>query len=286
MNDAIPAPDRARFAGLSGSLSGIADERAPLVFLHGLSFDRRIWDPILAGLDLIDANRHVLTLDLPGHGQSPKRLPHSLQHVTELIHEAILEAGLEAGLQAPVLVGHSISGGLASVYAARYPTSGVVNLDAAPDLADIAAMLQSVSDKIRGSEFAQVWQMLQGSFRLDLLPTHAREWVEANCDPRQDVAISYWEHLLETSPTELETELLTDVRAIAAAEVPYLLLTGSALSQAADEAMGLMPNAQVEVWADTGHFPHFAHPERFLDRLVATADWRAASPAAGSAAQA
>ena len=81
MTSAIPAHDRAHFAGLSGSLSGTADGRAPLVFLHGLSFDHRIWDPILAGLQRVDANRRVLTLDLPGHGQSPSRLPHSLPHV-------------------------------------------------------------------------------------------------------------------------------------------------------------------------------------------------------------
>ena len=80
--------------------------------------------------------------------------------------------------------------------------------------------------------------------------------------------------------------MLIDVRAIAAAAVPYLLLTGSALSPAAFEAMREMPTGQVEVWANTGHFPHFAHLERFLEHLVATAGWRARNPAAGLVAQA
>jgi pimeloyl-ACP methyl ester carboxylesterase len=282
MTDAVPAHDNAYFAGLGGALTGEAADRTPLVFLHGLTFDSRIWDPILEGLRRVDENRQVLTLDLPGHGRSPRQLPHSYRHVTALIHDAVVETGLKA----PVLVGHSISGGLASIYAAHYPTSGVVNIDAPPDLAGVATMLQSVADKIRGPEFAQVWGMLQDSFRLDLLPPHARALVETNCNPRQDVAVSYWEELLDTPPNELEAALFTDMRALAAADVPYLLLAGSVLSPTADEAMRLVPNAQVEVWADAGHFPQFAHPERFLDRLVATASWRAGSPAARSVARA
>ena len=31
------------------------------------------------------------------------------------------------------------------------------------------------------------------------------------------------------------------------------------------------PHATVEVWADSGHFPHIAHPARFAERLAATA---------------
>jgi hypothetical protein len=40
----------------------------------------------------------------------------------------------ELFVAAPVLAGHSQSGGFASVYAAQYPASGVINVDASPDL--------------------------------------------------------------------------------------------------------------------------------------------------------
>jgi predicted ester cyclase len=36
---------------------------------------------------------------------------------------------------------------------------------------------------------------------------------------------------------------------------------------------GMMPRIEIEVWPDTGHFPHLAYPGRFAERLAATAGW-------------
>src|SRR5476649_1631329 len=109
-----------RLAGMSAELHGAPDDRPPLVLLHGLTFDRDIWRTTLHELADIDPGRQILLLDLPGHGKSPDRLPHSLHHVVGLVRDAVDEAGLAA----PVVVGHSMSGGLASVYAANYPSRG------------------------------------------------------------------------------------------------------------------------------------------------------------------
>src|SRR5947209_8715822 len=112
------------FAGMAGDLLGRADDRAPVVLLPGLTFDRRIWRPVLEHLAEIDPGRHILSLDLPGHGDSPYQVPHSTEHLVELLQRAIERAGLSR----PVLVGHSMAGGLASMYAARHPVSGVINV--------------------------------------------------------------------------------------------------------------------------------------------------------------
>src|SRR6516225_3243646 len=53
-----------RLAG--DSYGGFDDERAPLVLLHGLAFDRRQWGPAVNELRLIDDHRRVLVVDLPG----------------------------------------------------------------------------------------------------------------------------------------------------------------------------------------------------------------------------
>ena len=58
-------------AGLAADDYGNSDDRAPLVLLHGLTFDRSMWRPSLAELHSIDPGRRVLALDLPGHGASP-----------------------------------------------------------------------------------------------------------------------------------------------------------------------------------------------------------------------
>ena len=42
----------------------------PLVLLHGQGFDRRSFDPVVP---LLAAERDVIGVDLPGHGESPRQ---------------------------------------------------------------------------------------------------------------------------------------------------------------------------------------------------------------------
>ena len=75
--------------------SRLAYDRAgsgePLILLHGQGFSRRCWDPVITGLA---AYRDVITVDLPGHGDSPRQpdrrrnTPHDLAiAVAELLDE-------------------------------------------------------------------------------------------------------------------------------------------------------------------------------------------------------
>jgi pimeloyl-ACP methyl ester carboxylesterase len=259
-----------KLAGMVADVHGTPDHRTPLVLLHGLTFDRRIWQPALDDLAEADPDRHILVPDLPGHGESPDQLPHATPHLIELIRTAIEEAGLAA----PVLVGHSMSGGIASLYAAEYPTRGVINIDALPDLATFAGLIQSMEAPVRGSGFAQVWATMERSFRTDLLPAEAQRLVAENSRPTQEVVVSYWEEIFGTPPAEQDAMVEEAIRRVGVARVPYLLITGSEPPQAIlDRIVRLAPQARVETWADTGHFPHLAHPQRFAERLAATASW-------------
>src|SRR4051812_15908837 len=79
----------------------------PLVLVHGQGFSRRCWDPII---DLLAADRDVIAVDLPGHGESPRQpkgtgsAPHDL---------AIAVAELLDGLDLPTVhvAGNSSGGG-------------------------------------------------------------------------------------------------------------------------------------------------------------------------------
>ena len=270
-------PEQITVAGMAADLYGFADERPPLVLLPGLTFDRRIWQPVLDHLSRIDPGRQVLALDLPGHGESPDQLPHSTQHITGLIHQAVEEAGLET----PVMVGHSIAGAFASVYASQHPTRGVVNTDAPPDPA-LLALLRSREEQIRGDGFPGVWALMKQGFGTDLLPVSARHLVAHNSRPRQDLVVSYWDEPLRQTPDQSDAMLARSIAAVAASDVPYLLIAGAELAPDVSQRLSdALPRLKTEVWAGTGHFPHLAHPGRFARRLADTAQWRP-RPKAGS----
>ena len=69
-----------------------------------------------------------LAIGLPAHGES-KGEPVPKQDVADQIHSLVQAPGLER----PIGVGHSIAAAAAGLYAARYPTRGIVIIDQATE---------------------------------------------------------------------------------------------------------------------------------------------------------
>jgi pimeloyl-ACP methyl ester carboxylesterase len=92
---------------------------APLVLIHGLGHRRQAWDPVLG---LLTPHREVITLDLPGHGESPP-LPAGLraagQNAIELMADEVAALIGSLGLDRPHVAGNSLGGALALVLASR-----------------------------------------------------------------------------------------------------------------------------------------------------------------------
>ncbi len=68
---AIPNADsvQVRWAGLAGRDHGDPSAPGPaFVLLHGLTFDRRMWYPVL---DALPEGQRAIAFDLPAHGGSP-----------------------------------------------------------------------------------------------------------------------------------------------------------------------------------------------------------------------
>src|SRR3954463_7988941 len=86
---------------LAGDDYGTADERPPVVLLHGLSYDRSQWQPLLTELAALDPDRRILTLDLPGHGESARSTRYGLIEAATAVHRRVTAAGLRS----PVVVG-------------------------------------------------------------------------------------------------------------------------------------------------------------------------------------
>ena len=252
-------------AGLAADDWGESDTRPPLVLLHGLTFDRSLWRPSLDELQRKDPGRRVLALDLPGHGASRGWPSYDVESVASGVHSAVEEAQL----QSPVVVGHSIGGVIATVYAARYPTRGVINVDQPLQVAPFAALVQSLAGKLRGPAFPAVWQMFATSMHIERLPHAGQQLVRSSSRPRQDLVLGYWREVLDRPASELADMVGATLAAVRATGVPYLLVAGDDL--AADYRNWLtemLPHAKVTVLPGSGHFPHIAYPGRFAACLA------------------
>jgi pimeloyl-ACP methyl ester carboxylesterase len=229
----------------------------PVVFLHGLTFNRTTWRPIV---DRLGDGVHSIAVDLPAHGTTGGA-PCDLDDVARRLRALVVRLGVER----PIVVGHSMSGAIASLYAAEHPARGAVIVDNSPDVRPFAKLVQHLEGALRGPGFAHVFEGFQQSMAIDRLSAPLRDLVLASQDVRQDVVLGYWDQVLRTPPDELQGWI---DRILAAAQVPFLYIFGHDLP--ADERRHIetsMPSAQVEVWPDHGHFVHLVDPDRFTTRL-------------------
>jgi pimeloyl-ACP methyl ester carboxylesterase len=259
------------FADLAGDDIGRTDDRPPLVLLHGLTFDRRMWRPALTELETMDPGRRAISLDLPAHGDSPESSSYSMEALVERVHDAIGAARLDH----PVVVGHSLSAGVTSVYAARYPTSGVVMVEGALQVGGFAKIAQSLEPALRSPGFDEVWARITDNvFRLSDVSPDVRDVVRATAKPRQAIVLGYWRDLFERTPAELDGWALQGSAAIRESGVPCVAVLGQEPSpQDIAWARTNLPDARVLVWPKSGHFPHLAHPRRFAELLAETGTW-------------
>ncbi|HEV2451561.1 MAG TPA: alpha/beta fold hydrolase, partial [Streptosporangiaceae bacterium] len=165
-------------AGLAYDIEGTG---TPIVFLHGLTFDRRTWRPIIGRLDGAVTS---IAIDLPAHGDSGGR-PAPLDRVAERIHQLLHSLGLDR----PVVVGHSMAAAIAGLYASAHPARGIVLVDQATEVLPFAQMLHRIAPMLRGPAFGQVWPAIENSLGLDRIPEPARTLVLDTHKVNQDVVL-------------------------------------------------------------------------------------------------
>ena len=251
--------------------AGLAFERhgagRPIVFLHGLTFDRTSWQPIVERLG--DGTESVL-VDLPGHGDTPGPPLPTLEALAERIHELVHALGVEQ----PLVVGHSLSGGLALIYAARFPTCGVVAVDQGVHVQAFATFVRAMEPALRGDAFAQAFRPFEESIGVDALPDAIRAPVIARRRVRQELVLGYWRELLESEPAQLQAWI---DRMLVLVDVPVLALFGRPVSDEDRARFAHLVDVRIEEWPGEGHMLHLADPDRFARRLRAFADQCASS---------
>jgi pimeloyl-ACP methyl ester carboxylesterase len=235
---------------------------APVVFIHGLTFNRSTWD---LALDRLADRFRCVAVDLPGHGGSAG-LPTSMEEVGRQVHGLV--SGL--GIERPVIVGHSLGSMLATMYAATIPVAGVVNVDQPLDILPLARLLQQVEPALRGPHFAAAFEPIRQSFGVEMLPEPLRSTTLATQTVRQDLVLAYWNEVFQQSPDDMQVLIDDAARRITC---PYLAVFGHQPSD--DERVALysrLPDLELEEWPERGHMVHLMEPDRFARRLVAFVD--------------
>lgn len=88
----------------------------PIVLIHGIGSTSATWDPILDRL--VVHGQHVVTFDLPGHGDSSKEPgDYSLGSLASTVRDFLNERGYDR----VHLIGHSLGGGIALQFTYQFP---------------------------------------------------------------------------------------------------------------------------------------------------------------------
>jgi pimeloyl-ACP methyl ester carboxylesterase len=247
-----------RLGELGADLTGTDDGRGPVVLLHGLTFDRGMWGPLVDVL----GGRRAVALDLPGHGESPRRDSYDLGDVVDVLHDAVMAAGARR----PVLVGHSIGGVLATVYAANHPARAVLNIDQPLLVGPFGEMLRSVEPVLRGPEYRSVSDELVAGMGIEQLSPQLRELLRST--PRQDLLLGYWREILEKPSDELREQRTRELTALRESGTAYHYVSRAPVNPGYEAWFrSVLPEAGITVLPGSGHFPHLAQPEALVEIL-------------------
>ncbi|MFN4171112.1 MAG: alpha/beta fold hydrolase [Pseudorhodobacter sp.] len=85
---------------------------APLILLHGLGLDLRLWEGLMAHLP---PGLHLLQPDLPGHGASPRLATPSMGGLIRAVEQALDARGVTGA----VILGHGLGGLIAQGLAVK-----------------------------------------------------------------------------------------------------------------------------------------------------------------------
>lgn len=127
-----------------------AGEKA-LLFVHGWSSDETVWKKQASELA---ATMRVITVDLPGHGQSDQpEIDYTMDYYARAL-DAVLR---DAGVKKAVLAGHSNGTPVVRQFYRRYPqeVSGLIVVDGSLRPMGTVEEMQKFIAPLRGSEYAE-----------------------------------------------------------------------------------------------------------------------------------
>lgn len=228
-----------------------------LVLIHGITESHHSWGDV--GKRLARIGR-VISVDLRGHGESDEAPGYSLDAMAADV-KAVTD---EVGSALPSIIGHSLGGFVATVYAAAHPARTVVNVDQPLALAAFKDQLGQAEPMLRSEAFSAVIGMMFDGM-MTPLPDGERSRLTELRRPVQDVVLGVWDPVFTKSVEELDAL----VRQLTAGlDAPYLAIHGD---EPGDDyrawLSSVIPQAQLEVWPGNAHYPHLIEADRFIERV-------------------
>ncbi|HUF84504.1 MAG TPA: alpha/beta hydrolase [Acidimicrobiia bacterium] len=233
-----------------------------LLFVHGITEDHTMWDPIV---ERLRAGFTCARLDLRGHGRSAAAADYDS---SSTVGDLAATVAAVAAPDPPTIIGHSLGGFLATIYAVTGagPVRAVVNVDQSLRLADLAQVVRPLEADLRGPAFEDVLGAILDSLGTDRLdPGTQKRLHEFHGQARQEFVLGAWQAIFDSTDEEIEAlveSMLPNLR------VPYLALHGADPGPGySDWLTSLVPTATVEVWEGHGHWLHLVDPDRFVARI-------------------
>lgn len=228
-----------------------------VVFVHGWNCDESVWKkqaPALA------RKLHVITIDLPGHGESDKP---EIAYTMDLHARAIDAVLQDAGVKSAVLVGHSNGTPVIRQFYRRYSDKvrALVIVDGALRPFGDQAMMEKFIAPLRGRDYEQTATRFINGMTGPVKDAALREQIKKMMlRTPQHVAVSEMEGLVD--PALWKEDQI---------DVPVLMIQAKqpAWTPEYEEfARSLIPSLDYQMWDGVSHFLMMDKPEEFNDALA------------------
>jgi pimeloyl-ACP methyl ester carboxylesterase len=261
LSPAETASGVARFVQLDGArvhYTEYGSGENALFFVHGWSCDETFWAAQAAGL----GNKfHVITIDLPGHGQSDKpQIPCTMDLYARAI-DAVLQ---DAKVKSATLVGHSNGTPVIREFYRKFPakTRALVIVDGGLRPFGDRATMEKFVARLKGPNYAENTGKLIDSMTSSIQDAALREKIRSTMlRTPQEIAASEFEATLD--PALWKPDKIT---------VPVLMLLAKQPAWNAEYeqfARGLVPDLDYQVWDGVSHFLMMEKPEQFNGAIEA-----------------
>jgi pimeloyl-ACP methyl ester carboxylesterase len=229
-----------------------------LLFVHGWSCDETFWASQASALG---AKFHVITIDLPGHGQSDKpQIPYTVDLYVRAI-DAVLR---DANVKAATLIGHSNGAPVIRQFYRKFPekTRALVIVEGSLRPFGDRAMREKFVALLKAPNYEENTGKLIDSMTSPIKDAALRERIKAAMlRTPQHVGASEFESALEDAlwkPDEIKVPVL------------MILAKQPAWTTEYEEwVRGIVPDLDYQMWEGVSHFLMMEEPAKFNQALSA-----------------